>query len=121
MTRKTSHLYIALVVLNSLLFAGLIFIFINNQQQTSTAPPISTREITLTQVQQHAATDSCWTIVGTKVYDITPYIANHPDDTVFIKSCGMDATDSLLPSSTPEQNVKTNKLLEAYFIGILVP
>ena len=121
MKRKNIYIYTGLVIINIALFAGLLFILAGNKQKANDTTPVPIKEISLSQVQAHNTISSCWTIVGSKVYDLTPYISKNPNSEAFIKACGIDGTDVLLPKDQLEQNSKTNKILEAYFIGIIAP
>ncbi len=48
---------------------------------------------TLAQVQTHSGSSSCWTIVGTNVYNLTQWINSHPGGPEAILSiCGKNGT-----------------------------
>ncbi|MCC7160563.1 cytochrome b5 domain-containing protein [Candidatus Nomurabacteria bacterium] len=61
---------------------------------TPTPKPVNTTpSYTLTQVGAHSNSSSCWTIVRSTVYDLTPWIDQHPGGAGAILSmCGIDAT-----------------------------
>lgn len=114
--------FVIIILINTLLLLGLFAILIIRQNNKQPPDPISTaREITALEVASHSSNDSCWTIIGTKVYDVSPYINTHPDDTRFTTVCGKDGTDTLLPANMLQENEKMQKLLSAYYIGILAP
>lgn len=57
------------------------------------APTPTTPSYTLAQVKTHASSSSCWTIVQSTVYDLTPFIRLHPGGSSAILSlCGKDGT-----------------------------
>lgn len=47
----------------------------------------------LSDVAQHALPTDCWTIINNEVYDLTPFVANHPGGIEKISQiCGIDGT-----------------------------
>ena len=76
---------------------------------TSTPPPTSATALpasppvkpaqapgtyTLAQVAAHASTSSCYTAINGAVYDVTPFIREHPGGAGAIRSlCGIDGSD----------------------------
>lgn len=80
------------------------------------------------EINRHAAADDCWTIIGSKVYDITKYISSHPGGEAILAACGTDGTtlfntrtDSngeTIGSGTPHSETAF-KILGNYFIGNL--
>lgn len=36
------------------------------------------KKITLEQVAEHSKPDDCWLVIDGKVYDVTPFLDNHP-------------------------------------------
>lgn len=63
---------------------------------TPTPKPVSTNpSYTLAQVETHAGSSSCWTIVGTNVYNVTSWINQHPGGAeAILGMCGRDATST---------------------------
>lgn len=82
------------------------------------------KEITLTEIAQHARKEDCWFAVGDKVYDVTPFIAKgiHPGGEAILEGCGKDATmlyeTRPMGSGTPH-SAKARESLEQFEIGIL--
>lgn len=81
-------------------------------------PADTTTYYTSAQVSMHASTQSCWTIVSGKVYDLTSWINQHPGGANAIKRlCGVDGTEDFNDQhggqSRPERE------LAAFFIGVL--
>ncbi len=59
----------------------------------STEPTAEVEGITLTEVAKHASPDDCWTVIDQTVYDLTPYIQQHPGGAGALTNlCGIDAT-----------------------------
>lgn len=53
-----------------------------------------TKSFSTSDVAQHSSSQSCWSIVNGKVYDLTSWIGKHPGGSGAIKSmCGVDASD----------------------------
>jgi cytochrome b involved in lipid metabolism len=60
---------------------------------TPTAPS-SEGGYALSDVQAHASSDSCWTVVDGSVYDLTTWISRHPGGARPIQGmCGIDSTE----------------------------
>ncbi len=82
------------------------------------APANTTKYYTTTDVAAHASTQSCWSIVNGKVYDLTSWISRHPGGTSAIKRmCGVDGSrdfnDQHDGQARPEQE------LASFYIGTL--
>lgn len=54
--------------------------------------PAPMRQITMEEVAQHNKVNDCWTVINSKVYDITAYIQYHPGGRVILKGAGKDGT-----------------------------
>lgn len=64
----------------------------NQARETNTTLP-QPIEYTLVEVAEHATIDSCWTAVNGRVYDLTPFIGQHPGGkNNILKICGIDGT-----------------------------
>lgn len=75
-------------------------------------------EYTFEQVAEHAAADDAWLIYGSKVYDVTAYLEEHPGGEEVILDClGTDATEAFDDIGHSEDAHAT---LEALCIGTLV-
>lgn len=60
---------------------------------TTPATPAPTATYTLADVKLHATRTSCWTTVNGKVYDVTPFITQHPGGAnAIISLCGIDGS-----------------------------
>ena len=54
-----------------------------------------TREISRSEVNYHDSPDDCWLIIRNIVYDVTPFLMDHPGSMeVLIEYAGSDATDA---------------------------
>ncbi len=97
-------------------------------QQTTTATPKAsaqqgtvadtTKYYTAAEVALHTSTQSCWSIVNGKVYDLTSWISRHPGGSGAIKQmCGIDGSAGFNGQhggqGRPEQE------LASFYIGVL--
>ncbi len=82
------------------------------------------KKITYDDVSKHATKDDCWFVVGTTVYDVTPFIAKgiHPGKEAILAGCGKDATTLFesrpMGSATPHSQ-KAREMLKDFKIGVL--
>lgn len=82
---------------------------------SSTAP---VAEYALDEVAQHAAAESCWTVVADTVYDLTTWISMHPGgQKTILKMCGKDSTESY--AGKHGENARANSELATFKIGLL--
>ncbi|CAB4866966.1 MAG: hypothetical protein F2793_02505 [Actinobacteria bacterium] len=76
------------------------------------------KSFTAAQVAKHASAASCWTIVGSSVYDMTRYVARHPGGPTVIKAlCGRDG--SAMFSGQHAGDRAAARVLASYRIGAL--
>ena len=68
------------------------------------------------EVKQHATTESCWTIIHNKVYDITNWIAKHPGGDLVRQGAGIECTAIFESSHPPHVN---ETFLAKFLIGEL--
>lgn len=60
---------------------------------SSTGTSTAVAALTAAEVAKHATGTDCWTVVGSNVYDLTPYVSSHPGGSGVIKAiCGKDGT-----------------------------
>lgn len=79
---------------------------------------------TLDQIAQHKDSESCWTAIEGKVYDLTPFVKSgfHPGKDAILKGCGIDSTELFntrpMGTGTPHSE-RARELLPQYLIGEL--
>ncbi len=74
--------------------------------------------LTLTEVNDHSDETSCWTVVDGNVYDLTPFITEHPGGKRAVLSlCGTDGT-SAFHNQHGTQEDPAHELKE-HLIGVL--
>lgn len=90
------------------------------QEQADVEMVVQTPEetYTLEEIALHASQTDCWTAVDGKVYDLTPYMEDHPPGVESIaRMCGIDATESYNKKHGGEE--EADRILESLVIGTL--
>ncbi|CAG7864688.1 hypothetical protein BRARA_I03111 [Brassica rapa] len=79
--------------------------------------PTLTKIYSMEEVAAHNKQDDCWIVIDGKVYDVTPYMDEHPGgDDVLLAVTGKDATDEFEDAG---HSKTARELMEEYFIGEL--
>ena len=111
------------------LFIGGIVYYITNQPtdnySVDTSAPIetvstssSTQQYSLTEVALHKTETDCWTAVSGKVYNLTPFVSQHPGGVEnIIKLCGIEGTSAFMAQHGGQG--RPEKELKSLFIGDL--
>lgn len=85
------------------------------------AAPAKQKTIRLKEVQQHGRdAENIWIIKGTRVYDITDWIPNHPGGEVILRAAG-GCIDAYWNIFTIHKKEEVYEILEQYFLGELDP
>ncbi|XP_015258095.1 PREDICTED: fatty acid 2-hydroxylase isoform X1 [Cyprinodon variegatus] len=81
------------------------------------SPSTSPRFFTEREVARHCTKDSCWVLLGTRVYDVTTFLRMHPGGEALIRSrAGKDLTREMEgPPHRHSENAR--RWLEQYYIG----
>jgi cytochrome b involved in lipid metabolism len=118
----------ALIIAGTLVLIIGIFIF-GSVKSRDIAPaavipttPVSTdgtqKSFTREDVSVHNNKDDCYTIIGTNVYNVTPYISRHPGGSAAILGlCGTDGTASF--TRQHGSNAQAQSTLASFFIGTI--
>ncbi|KAF7721420.1 fatty acid alpha-hydroxylase [Apophysomyces ossiformis] len=73
---------------------------------------------TLSQVQEHNSSDSCWMVYKGKVYDVTEFVRDHPGgEEIMLQFAGGDVTDVLDDETYHTHSDAAYDLLEEYYVG----
>ena len=75
------------------------------------------RNYSSAEVAQHNQIDSLWIILKGKVYDVTPYIEEHPGGSAIFRHGGQDSTEGFFGPQHPE---RVFDLIDDFYIGDLV-
>lgn len=94
-----------------------------NQEATPIKEPEnSAQTYTMDEVASHDSADSCWLVIEGQVYNVTPFVSNHPGGEAILEGCGRDATVLFntrpMGSGTPHSDAAQSNL-ETYFIGTI--
>uniref|UniRef100_A0A5B7C370 Cytochrome b5 heme-binding domain-containing protein n=1 Tax=Davidia involucrata TaxID=16924 RepID=A0A5B7C370_DAVIN len=67
------------------------------------------------EVAKHNKTKDCWLIISGKVYDVTPFMDDHPGgDEVLLSATGKDATNDFEDVGHSDS---AREMMEKYYIG----
>lgn len=79
------------------------------------------RQISLEEVAQHAAAENCWMAINGAVYDITPYLPDHPSNPrIVLPWCGKEASEAYRTKTRGRpHSAEADTLLEKYRIGVV--
>lgn len=70
----------------------------------TTEPTAGVEGITLAEIAQHSTKEDCWTAIDNTVYDLTPYIQQHPGGAGALANlCGIDGTAAFKSQHGAEQ------------------
>ncbi|KAJ0100898.1 hypothetical protein Patl1_05253 [Pistacia atlantica] len=70
---------------------------------------------TFEEVAKHNKTKDCWLIISGKVYDVTPFMDDHPGgDEVLLSATGKDATNDFEDVGHSDS---ARDMMEKYYIG----
>jgi len=93
---QTSKSKLPLILLAVLVLAVVGFFVMKNMGSKSSSPtttsPVAQKQITMTEVTQHADQSSCWIVIDNNVYDVTSYVSQHPGGDRILSGCGKDST-----------------------------
>lgn len=81
------------------------------------SPSASTRYFSEEEVERHRTKESCWVLMGTRVYDVTIFLRLHPGgERLILKRSGSDISAELDgPPHRHSENAR--RWLEQYYIG----
>lgn len=81
------------------------------------SPSVTTRYISEKEVARHCTKESCWVLVGTRVYDVTSFLRMHPGgEALILRRSGSDISAQLDgPPHRHSENAR--RWLEQYYIG----
>jgi cytochrome b involved in lipid metabolism len=74
------------------------------------------KEYTPAEVAQHNSQEDVWIIVKGKVYDVTPYVEEHPGGLAILKNAGGDATEGF---HGPQHPPRVFDIIDDFLIGKL--
>ncbi len=97
----------------------------NNLSTTNTASTtnsditLAIKNYTITEIGSRSSSDSCWTVIEGKVYDLTSWIGKHPGgDKAILSICGKDGTEAF--DGKHGMDPKAKAVLPKFYLGDLV-
>ncbi|MEW6706059.1 MAG: cytochrome b5-like heme/steroid binding domain-containing protein [Pseudomonadota bacterium] len=87
------------------------------------APAAGAAAFTLAELARHATATDCWMAIDGQVYDLTPYVAQHPADPAVLRAwCGKEATQAYRTKMRGRAHSPyADSLLPRYRVGSLKP
>jgi len=78
--------------------------------------------ITAAELQKHRSTKSCYVVLGSKVYDVTAFLPDHPGgDDLILDYAGQDIAEILADGISHEHSEAAYEILADNHIGFLAP
>ena len=74
------------------------------------------KEYTLADIAQHNRQKDIWIVVKGKVYDVTPYVEEHPGGLAILRNAGGDATEGF---HGPQHPPRVFDIIDDFLIGKL--
>ncbi|TRY87983.1 hypothetical protein DNTS_007014 [Danionella cerebrum] len=83
------------------------------------SPSVSPRFFSEKEVAKHCTKDSCWVLLGTRVYDVTAFLRMHPGgEALILRRSGRDISREIEgPPHRHSENAR--RWMEQYYIGEL--
>ncbi|KAM0938433.1 putative cytochrome b5-like heme/steroid binding domain, cytochrome b5, heme-binding protein [Dioscorea sansibarensis] len=76
----------------------------------------TSKMLTKEEVSLHNTRNDCWIIVKDKVYDVTPYVEEHPGGDAILKHAGGDSTEGFYG---PQHASRVFDMVDEFYIGDL--
>ncbi|KQJ91841.1 cytochrome B5-like protein [Brachypodium distachyon] len=111
-----------IVSLVILLALGAFFVMPKSQRKDkaketdSDANGTTSRSYTKDEVSKHNTRKDCWIIIKDKVYDVTPYVEEHPGGDAILNNAGDDSTEGFFG---PQHGTRVFDIIEDFCIGSL--
>ncbi|CAO2163504.1 unnamed protein product [Urochloa humidicola] len=91
-----------------LLALGAFFVIPNSQNKGKSKGPVSragttSKSYTKAEVSKHNTRKDCWIIIKEKVYDVTPYVEEHPGGDAILNNAGDDSTEGFFGTAKTVQ------------------
>lgn len=83
------------------------------------SPSTSPRFFTEREVARHCSKDSCWVLLGTRVYDVTAFLRMHPGGEALIRSRSGKDISRVMEGPPHRHSENARRWMEQYYIGEL--
>ncbi|CAL9135039.1 unnamed protein product [Musa textilis] len=118
------HVQMELIVIGMilLLLLGALFVIPRSNRKgkaQGTHPTATTKTIrtyTKEEVSLHNTRTDCWIIVKDKVYNVTPYVEEHPGGDAILNNAGGDSTEGFYG---PQHATRVFDMVDEFYIGDL--
>ncbi|KAF6155886.1 hypothetical protein GIB67_039217 [Kingdonia uniflora] len=87
-----------------------------NETVIDTSNKKASKLYTRAEVLLHNERSNCWIIIKEKVYDITPYVEEHPGGDAILAHAGDDSTEGFFG---PQHATRVFDMIEDFYIGEL--
>lgn len=114
-----------IVIVGTFLLAGAlaaIFLFQSKSKDPSRAASknATSKEhqqfFTASEVSKHNTAHDCWIVIKNKVYDVTPYVEEHPGGYSILNHAGDDSTEGFYG---PQHASRVFDMVDEFYIGEL--
>lgn len=79
---------------------------------------LTLKAFTIIEVESHSSSNSCWTVIEGKVYDLTSWIGKHPGgDKAILSICGKDGSEAF--DGKHGMDPKAKGVLPKFYLGDL--
>ncbi|WVZ93161.1 hypothetical protein U9M48_039165 [Paspalum notatum var. saurae] len=113
-----------------LLALGALFVIPKSQnkgrpKETDSGVGMTSRSYTKEEISKHSTRKDCWIIIKDKVYDVTPYVEEHPGGDAILNNAGGDSTEgffgifAILFPGWPQHGTRVFDIIEDFCIGQL--
>ncbi|PKA64243.1 Cytochrome b5 [Apostasia shenzhenica] len=68
-------------------------------------------------VSVHNKRNDCWIIIKDKVYDVSPYVEEHPGGDAILKHAGGDSTEGFFG---PQHATRVFDMIDEFYVGDLI-
>jgi len=112
---------IIIISLVILLALGALFVIPKSQNKgkskgTDSGDGTASKNYTKEEISKHNTRKDCWIIVKDKVYDVTPYVEEHPGGDAILNNAGGDSTEGFFG---PQHGTRVFDIIEDFCIGQL--
>lgn len=84
------------------------------------SPSTAPRYFTEREVARHRTKDSCWVLLGTRVYDVTAFLRMHPGGEALILRRSGEDVSRVMEGPPHRHSENARRWMEQYYIGELM-
>lgn len=84
------------------------------------SPSTDPRYFTEREVARHRTKDSCWVLLGTRVYDVTAFLRMHPGGEALILRRSGEDVSRVMEGPPHRHSENARRWMEQYYIGELM-